>query len=93
MRFTIGAVQQVLQKKKYTAQVAFLPQAAAGQMPQQKVHEPRKLTGSTAAPSERLASHLMPSGPPTPLIDALGDADEIDLRNAESLGHVRSPAD
>jgi hypothetical protein len=61
VRFTIGALQQILLKRQHTARIAYLPAeaAAAAAVSAAKNSDGASLSGA------------VPSGPPLPLLDAL----------------------
>jgi hypothetical protein len=97
MRFTIGALQQVMQRRSYRARIAFLPKEAIGKaMEAASKGGPREKgqhgghADASASKSNVLVSRQCPAGPSTPLIDALGDASRIDPCDAGSLGQVGS---
>ena len=60
VRFTIGALQQILLKRQHTARIAYLPAEAA------------EAAASAGKSSDGASlSSTVPGGPPLPLLDAL----------------------
>lgn len=105
VRFTIGALHEVLQRKKYAAHVAFLPAAAVGsQSPsgkQASTHTPsaapeetRKATSKKQEGKKQQGGPALSSsashGPATKLLDALGDLANLPLSSTDSLPQVSS---
>ena len=76
MRFTIGALQQILLKRQHNARIAFLPASAAV----------AAAVAQRADGGARL-SDAVPSGPPLPLLDALRADAGVDP--LDSLPQVR----
>ena len=60
IRFTIGALQQILLKRQHNARIAYLPAAGTADA----------AAAQQTDPAARL-SDAAPSGPPLPLLDAL----------------------
>lgn len=101
MRFTIGALHEVFQRKKYAARVAFMPSAAASRQ------SPADKAGSGPGPLQeragdkacsnmggqrqeqgRVGSKTASEGPATALLDGLCNFEQLDLGRANNLPQV-----
>ncbi|EIE23325.1 hypothetical protein COCSUDRAFT_83701 [Coccomyxa subellipsoidea C-169] len=94
VRFTIGALHEIFQRKKYAARVAFLPSASAERLPHAdrgssspgNAHE--RSEGKAASNKQehgRMEGNSAPQGPATQILDGLGDLSRLDLFNANAL--------
>ena len=97
VRFTIGALLEVLHRKKYAARVAFVRTADAGsQFPSGPAEESReaaqekgsRMNGSQMREQRSVEGSTTSTGPSTVLLDDLGDLSQLDLCNASSLPQV-----
>ncbi len=97
MRFTIGALHEIFQRKKYAARVAFLPSASVERLPHADrgssspgdAHE--RSEGKAASNKQehgRMEGNSAPQGPATQILDGLGDLSRLDLFNANALPQV-----
>ncbi|KAK9785097.1 hypothetical protein WJX73_000264 [Symbiochloris irregularis] len=74
IRFTIGALKEIIMGRSYTCQLAMLP--ADAKTAGSKLKDPDSLPSADKAG---------PRGPPTPCLDALGDLSTVNLMNDAAL--------
>ncbi|CAL8465366.1 g4902 [Coccomyxa elongata] len=94
VRFTIGALLEVLQRKKYAARVAYVrtvdagiqsPSGHAGDSQGAGQEKGSGMNGSQKGEYRSLEGSTASHGPATILLDDLGNLSQLDLCNANSL--------
>lgn len=97
VRFTIGALLEVLHRKKYAARVAFVrtvdagsqsPSGHAGESQEAGQEKGSGMNGSQKGEHRSMEGSTTSHGPATILLDDLGNLSQLDLGNANSLPQV-----